>query len=163
MATNKTMKATRTKASQGMSAVDVLTAEHEEMRAALNRLEKATGAERRSAAMTRTVDLIVRHAKAEEAVFYPAFREVARTSEDRKMFFEAHEEHHVVDVVIAELQAESPDSDVFAAKAKVLKDLVEHHAEEEEDEMFPRARKLLDAAALRDLGARLQAFEQDAS
>jgi hypothetical protein len=44
-----------------------------------------------------------------------------------------------------------PSGAQFAAKAKVLKDLVEHHAEEEETGMFPRARKQMDRARLRPL------------
>jgi hemerythrin-like domain-containing protein len=42
------------------------------------------------------------------------------------------------------------------AKAKVLKELVEHHADEEEQEMFPRAKKLLDKDTLRALGEQMQ-------
>ena len=49
-----------------------------------------------------------------------------------------------------------PSGEVFGAKAKVLKELIEHHADEEEQEMFPRARKVIGAAALRDLGSRME-------
>jgi hemerythrin-like domain-containing protein len=48
-----------------------------------------------------------------------------------------------------------PAGEVFGAKAKVLKELIEHHADEEEKEMFPKARKALGAAELRDLGSRM--------
>jgi hemerythrin-like domain-containing protein len=47
------------------------------------------------------------------------------------------------------------ESEELKAKAKVLKDLVEHHAEEEETEMFPRARKLFSRAELLSLGDQL--------
>jgi len=61
----------------------------------------------------------------------------------------------VVDTVLPELKSADPASETFAAKAKVLKDLVEHHAEEEETEMFPRARKLLGRGELVRLGEEL--------
>jgi hypothetical protein len=47
------------------------------------------------------------------------------------------------------------------ARAKVLKELVEHHADEEEKLMFPRARKLLGKPALQDLGAELEARKKE--
>jgi hypothetical protein len=72
------------------------------------------------------------HTTIEEKIFYPAFREAAEKKDDRKLYYEAVEEHHVVDTVLPELKATEVGSEVFAAKAKVLKDLVEHHAEEEE-------------------------------
>ena len=61
----------------------------------------------------------------------------------------------MVDTVLPELKSADPASETFAAKAKVLKDLVEHHAEEEETEMFPRARKLLGRGELVRLGEEL--------
>ena len=73
----------------------------------------------------------------------------------RELYFEALEEHHVVDLVLPEIKATEPDADEFKAKAKVLKDLVEHHAEEEETEMFPRAKKLMDRTQLVELGQQL--------
>jgi len=96
-----------------------------------------------------------RPATIEEQIFYPAFRDATEKAEDRKLYFEAQEEHHVVDTVLPELKSADPASETFAAKAKVLKDLVEHHAEEEETEMFPRARKLLGRGELVRLGEEL--------
>lgn len=142
-----------------VSAIDLLEADHVVLRTALGRLEKATGPDQRIDLLARTKALIVLHAEGEEAIFYPAFRDAAKTKEDKKLFFEATEEHHLVDVVIEELEGASADGPVFAAKAKVLKDLVEHHAEEEEEQMFPRARKLLGAAELKELGMRLVEFK----
>jgi len=56
-----------------------------------------------------------------------------------------------------------PDSEEFAARAKVLKDLIEHHAEEEETQMFPKARKAMGTAMLRELGEELQQRKQELS
>ena len=55
-------------------------------------------------------------------------------------------------LVLPEIKEADPRSDQFAAKGKVLKDLVEHHAEEEESEMFPRVRKLMPRGDLLRLG-----------
>ena len=95
------------------------------------------------------------HSQIEEEIFDPAFSEAARKKDDGKLYFEALEEHHVVDMVLPEIKGADVESEQFAAKAKVLKDLVEHHAEEEETEMFPRARKLMTRDELLRLGAEM--------
>ena len=95
------------------------------------------------------------HSTIEEEIFYPAYREAVRSKEDRELYQEALEEHHVVDLVLPEIKGTNPASEVFGAKAKVLKELIEHHAEEEEKEMFKRARRVMDTAQLRELGQRM--------
>ena len=102
------------------------------------------------------------HTTIEEEIFYPAFREAATRKDDTKLYYEAVEEHHVVDMVLPEMDKGEAGSPEFAAKAKVLKDLVEHHAGEEEKEMFPRARKLMDKDELKPLGEQLARRKQGA-
>ena len=70
---------------------------------------------------------------------------------------EGVEEHHVANVLMEEVKPLTPEDDAFAAKMKVLIESVEHHAGEEEEEMFPLCRKALDKTALEDLGQRLEA------
>jgi len=96
------------------------------------------------------------HTQIEEEIFYPAFHQSAQGEKDEHLFYEAVEEHHVVDMVLPEVRDTDENSDEFAAKAKVLKDLVEHHAKEEETEMFPKARKLMDSSELKELGQQLE-------
>ena len=79
----------------------------------------------------------------------------SRTKDDKKMYFEAKEEHHVVKLVLPEVKEGGMAVEEFAAKCKVLKELVEHHADEEEKEMFPEARKALSRAELQELGDRM--------
>ncbi|HWW61988.1 MAG TPA: hypothetical protein VN181_11520, partial [Thermoanaerobaculia bacterium] len=65
--------------------------------------------------------------------------------------------HHVVDMVLPALKLANPKSHEFGAKAKVLKDLIEHHIQEEENEMFKVARQLFEDSQLRELGDLMQA------
>jgi len=97
------------------------------------------------------------HAKLEEEVFYPAYKEAVESKEDRKIFFEATEEHALVRQVLEQLKSTSVESEVFGAKAKVLKDLIEHHAREEENEMFPKARASMGEEMLVELADQLEA------
>lgn len=139
-------------------AITLLKSDHEKVRGLLSQLEKASdrSPERRERLMAQIDREVKIHSQIEEEIFYPAFRDAAEKKDDRELFFEAHEEHHVVDLVMPEVEETDPTAEQFAAKAKVLKELIEHHADEEEKKMFPRARKLMDRDELRELGARLK-------
>ena len=139
-------------------AIALLKADHEKVRGLLSKLEETT--ERAAKSRTKLLADIARelevHAQIEEEIFYPAYREAVEKKEDRKHFFEALEEHHVVKMVLPEIESTDPASEQFGAKAKVLKELVEHHADEEEKEMFAKARKAMDRAELVELGERME-------
>ena len=81
------------------------------------------------------------HAEIEERLFYPAVRE-ANSDESEDLVNEAIEEHRVVKTLLEEMSELEPGDDSFDAKMKVLRENVEHHAEEEEKEMFSQAKKL---------------------
>lgn len=140
-------------------AIALLEQDHETVRTLLGQLENATGA-RRQKLLTQIEQELKVHTTIEEEIFYPAYHQAARKKEDRKLFFEAVQEHHVVDMVMPEMNdGNSPEE--LKARAKVLKDLVEHHAQEEEKEMFPRARKVMDRDELRSLGEMLIRRKED--
>jgi hemerythrin superfamily protein len=134
-------------------AVALLKQDHEKVRGLLGQFETATGARREKLRGQIERELKV-HTTIEEEIFYPAYRDASRKKDDRKLFFEAVEEHHVVDLVLPEMN-DGRDADELKAKAKVLKEIVEHHADEEEKEMFPRARKLFSREELRSLGEQM--------
>lgn len=141
-----------------MDAIQLLKADHVEMRALLGELESTT-----SRALKKRRELLVEieaklkaHTTIEEEIFYPAFKRAGEKSDDDKMYFEALEEHRAAgDLVLPDLLKTDVGSETFSGRAKVLKELVEHHADEEEKEMFKVARKVMSAAELRELGARI--------
>lgn len=145
-------------------ATALLEEDHAQIRRLLGQLEKTTGkaTTRREKLLAAIEQELTLHTKIEEDVFYPAFFDACRKSDDKELYYEAIEEHHVVDLVLPELKDTDPGTDRFAAKAKVLKDLVEHHADEEESEMLPRARKLMDREDLLRLGAEMERARESA-
>jgi hemerythrin superfamily protein len=100
------------------------------------------------------------HSQLEEELFYPTFKKCAEDSEAEDLFYEATEEHHVVDMVLPELKSTSTKAPEFAAKSKVLRELIEHHIREEESQMFRQARDLMSDEQLRALGDAMQARKQ---
>ena len=142
-----------------MDAIRLLKADHQEMRALLGQLESSTAraVKKRKQLIVEIAAKLKAHTTIEEEIFYPAFKEARKKNDDDKMYFEALEEHRAAgDLVLPDLLKTDPKSEQFSGRAKVLKELVEHHAGEEEKEMFPRAKKLLSRDKLADLGKRLE-------
>jgi hypothetical protein len=76
---------------------------------------------------------------------------------------EGYEEHHVIDLILDEMFEVPEDTDQWHAKLKVLHENLEHHIDEEEDEMFARAKKTMSREALHELGAKMAQAKQAAS
>ena len=125
------------KAALAVGVIEMLKEDHEKVQGLFEEFESAEGSQQADIAATAIMELEV-HAELEEKLIYPAIRE--QIDEDEKMN-EALEEHHLVHVLIKELKKLKPKDAVFQAKFKVLGELVKHHVEEEEGEMFPKAQK----------------------
>jgi len=143
-------------------AIALLKDDHKTVMALLESLEKSGAGPRRVKLLGQIEKELKVHTTIEEEIFYPAFREAAKKKDDQTMFYEAVEEHRVVDMVLPQA-AEGENNEELKAKAKVLKELVEHHADEEEKDMFPRAKQVMDKTELRELGARMEARKKELS
>jgi len=99
------------------------------------------------------------HERMEEEALYPALKQHA---ESRELAFEGFEEHHVVDEILSELEQTPVDDETWTAKFKVAKENLEHHIEEEEDEMFPAARRALSDDELEEIGRRMEEIKKAA-
>lgn len=97
------------------------------------------------------------HTEIEEKVFYPAIRECIEMLDVN----EAYEEHLVAKRLIEDLKGMSPDDDTYEAKAVVLMEMVEHHIEEEETEMFPDVREAFGRNRLQEIGLELQKMKDE--
>lgn len=141
------------------NAITMLKSDHATVKRLLRELSETTerAVKQRETLVERIEREIKAHAQAEEEVFYPAFKAAAEKTDAVDLFYEAAEEHHVVDMILPALKAANPKSREFTAKAKVLKDLIEHHIREEEGQMFPKARQLFNEDELRELGDMMQA------
>ncbi|HET6713636.1 MAG TPA: hemerythrin domain-containing protein [Actinomycetota bacterium] len=143
-----------------MDAVKLLKQDHDEVKKMLTDLENTT--ERAEKTRTEGLATLKReleiHEAIEEEVFYPALKEHPKTKE---LALEGYEEHHVVDMVMTEIEGVEPSDETWMAKFTVMKENLEHHIEEEEGEMFPQAEKVFDDSELDDLGDRMQARKEE--
>jgi hemerythrin superfamily protein len=127
----------------------LLESQHREVEAMFKKYEDLT--DRAKAGKKKIADQVCTaltlHAQIEEEIFYPATREASKETED--MVDEAVVEHASAKDLIAQILDMDPEDDLYDAKVKVLSEQIEHHVEEEEQEMFPKVRELgLDLVAL---------------
>jgi hemerythrin-like domain-containing protein len=146
------------------NAITMLKSDHATVKRLLRELnETGDRATKQREMLVNQIEREVKmHAQIEEEVFYPAFLAATKGTETADLFYEAAEEHHIVDMVLPALKAANPKSNEFKAKASVLKELIEHHIKEEEQQMFAAARQLFDEEQLRELGDLMQTRKDSA-
>jgi hypothetical protein len=140
-----------------MKATDLLKKDHDAVRGLLAEFDASNdGSHKKRSALAQEICTELKvHAAIEEEIFYPAVK--ALRSKDAKFEVEeAIHEHKQIKAAVKEISKMEPDDEpALGATMKVLKEDVEHHADEEEKEMFKEARKMGDSR-LEELGEKLQ-------
>jgi len=138
-----------------MDAITLLTTDHKKVKRLLGELESTTerGVKTRTELFATIKGELTVHEIIEEEIFYP---ELKAHPKAKDIVLEGFEEHHVVDLLMSELEALPVEDETWGAKALVMKENVEHHIEEEEGEMFKTARSVFERDELEDLGARME-------
>lgn len=128
----------------------LLKTDHQQLKALLARLvETGPGAARTREKLREQVETLIQaHTRIEEEIFYPAARSATTGDAEEQLLIEACEEHGLMDSMLPRLSTDDTPSNEFAARAKVIKGLIERHAEEKERGLFPAARAALDAEHL---------------
>ncbi|CAN5294513.1 hemerythrin domain-containing protein [soil metagenome] len=132
-----------------MKATTLLIRQHNKSLAALKKLAAGHGTK---AILDEVTTDLVAHMIIEETICYPAVREMKKD-----LILEAYEEHAIAQLSIKRLVATPLDSDQFEARATTLKELIQHHVDEEQDELFPKVEKALGDDGLEALGASMKA------
>lgn len=139
--TEKNTARTAARNAVNIDAIDLLIKEHAEVKAKFEAYEKL--GDRATASKKKLVgeicEALTAHMIAEEEIFYPAAAHINDKQSDK--VDEAVVEHASAKDLIKQLQSMEPGDDLYDAKVKVLSEQIEHHVKEEEEEMFPRARK----------------------
>lgn len=136
----------------GPNAVDMLLGHHDEIRRLFTEFEELSDrpSKRKEDLVAELVTLLVKHSEVEEQVFYPAVHEGVPGQQDE--VDESLEEHHAAEFLLAELDGMSSDHTRYDMKVHVLAEIVTHHLEEEEEDLFPAVREALSEERLREIG-----------
>jgi hemerythrin-like domain-containing protein len=135
-----------------MKATQLLKHQHDEVKQLFKKLEKAAAKDKKALFQEIAANL-VGHDAIEREIFYPACEATMGMTDE---LAEALVEHGVVEFSLYQADEARP-GDEFDAKAKVLKEILEHHIEEEEDEFFPKVEKAMSSSRLEDLGNQMEA------
>lgn len=147
-----------------MDAITLLREDHKLLRKLSKELSETTEAavETRKKLLKRLEIELNAHTTIEEELFYPALLDASDDIEDARKVAEGIEEHRACDrKVIPDLHKADPSSIAYSGEAKVLKDYIFHHLEEEEEEMFPKVRELIGRRELQELGEKMMARKKE--
>ncbi|MBD3314280.1 MAG: hypothetical protein GF344_00705 [Chitinivibrionales bacterium] len=134
--------------------------EHEEVKRILTQMQETSkGAPKsRQELIQRLRSALVPHMRGEERALYPRLQALPQ-SHDQAL--EAIEEHHTAEMVLNELGELEVDAELWKPKAKVLKDLLEHHISEEERDIFSFTRELLGESTIAEIQSRFVSVENE--
>ena len=145
-----------------MDAIKLLEDDHKDMKKLLEEIGSTEddAVEKRKDLFGRIRKELQMHEKIEEEIFYPALKEHPKAKD---IVLEGYEEHHAVDVLLDELDEVPFDNERWAPKMTVIKENIEHHIEEEEEDMFEKARSILSDDELSELGDRMSRLKKKES
>ena len=136
-----------------MDAFELLKADHKKVNELFDQLEAATGKAKLNVFKQIKTELEL-HTHIEEKIFYPALE---KPEETHDLTLEAYEEHKMVKTLLTKLSGARTADDEWQAQAKVLRENVEHHVDEEENELFDKADDALSDEEIEALGQRMEA------
>ncbi len=152
----------RGRAAAGRDAVQLLIADHREVKSLFTAYEKLAEnkapADDRQLMATQICVLLTLHTHIEEEIFYPAARQ-ALDEEGDDLLNEAEVEHAGAKNLIRELKAMQASDEMYDAKVKVLGEMIDHHVGEEENELFPKVKRT--SLDLAELGDRMDARKKE--
>ncbi len=134
------------------NATQLLRQDHKKVEGLFSKCEQAKGMDAKRRFAMQVMNELDVHAQLEEEIFYPALRAAFKETD---LIAEAEVEHQSAKDLIAQIEAATDIDETYDAKVKVLGEYVKHHVKEEEQEIFPKARRR--RINLQRLGNRLMA------
>lgn len=152
MGTARKKASKRKQATAPKDAIALLKADHDTVNELFAQYGKTRSIPRKKSIVDRICLELSVHAQIEEEIFYP---DVKSALKDKELVPEAMVEHASVKDLIGQIEGVEPDGEMFDAKVNVLSEYVKHHVKEEQNEIFPKAKK--SRLDLVEMGSRLAA------
>lgn len=144
-----------------MNVLEVLKDDHATVERLFSTILSTTAADkaRREELFHALKEAVLKHAHAEEKVFYAPLREKQQAHD---MIEHGLDEHHTVEQLLQKMDGIPADSDDWVDTLESIHDKIKDHVEEEEHEIFPQAEQLLGEKELdRMTDTFLQSKEQE--
>jgi hemerythrin superfamily protein len=143
-------------AGKAQEATRLLRVDHKLVNELFDQFESARSSAKKQELAQEICQELTIHAQIEEEIFYPAIEKVLR---DKTLVPEAKVEHETLKYLIAQIENESPESELYDAKVKVLSEYVKHHVKEEHNDIFPKVKE--SKLDLIELGEQLAARKEE--
>lgn len=137
-----------------MNAIELLKDDHQKVSRLFQKVKGSDDEQEHRELFEQIKAELETHTHIEETIFYPRLKQ---EEELEDITLEGFEEHHQAKMFLRELSNLTEDSEKFEPKLKVLMEDITHHVQEEEGEMFPKVKKVIDEAELKELGAQMEA------
>ncbi len=142
-----------------MTIYEILKNDHDQLKPLLSELVQATEMNRDVKDLLRQIDdLLIPHARAEEAIFYNALRE-GESAQAKEKVRHGYSEHMQAEALLRTLQGLSMIGVEWTTAAEKLKDSLEHHIQEEETEIFSVAQNVFSEEEAKELGRAFEALK----
>lgn len=139
---------------------DLLSRDHDDVRAMAGRMIEARGGERRRAILKELRIALTAHSRAEETTVYKPVMAV-ETGNGAEFAREGMVEHAIVDDLLLKLlRSRKPDSEDWKAMAIVLAEVLERHIAEEQEALFAALAVRFDAAERAAMAERFERARQ---
>jgi len=133
-----------------MKATSLLESQHRKVEALFKKLQG--GRSDTTAVLEELANSLAAHMAIEQELFYPRIKEA-----ESDLVNESYEEHAMAELALKRLLMTDPEEESFQARVTTLRELIEHHVEEEEQELFPKVEKALEEQELAQLGKAMKA------
>lgn len=141
-----------------MDVFKLLKQDHKTVKKLFKQLESSRPSKAREKGLQQLQQEIALHTEVEENIVYPRLREEKKL---RETINEAYEEHHMATMLLDELMQTPIEDERWDAKLSVLKEMIEHHVQEEEKELFPKASKALGKEEAKSLGKQVEEAKKE--
>lgn len=148
-------KSTTKRNGSSKQATALLKEQHRKVEALFKQIEGARS--RKEELVMELADDLAAHMKIEQDIFYPRVREL-----DEDLVLESFEEHSIAEVALKRLLETATEEETFDARVSVLKELIQHHVQEEEKSLFPKVDKKLGAEESEQLASEMKTMFEEA-
>lgn len=132
-----------------MNIITLLKADHKEVSELFKKLLKSRTTANKDSVFSEIYNALTVHAEFEEKTFYPAIKKSAQTKD---LVMESFVEHDLMKILLSDIKNAPTKDDSWKAKVTVLEELVKHHVKEEEQDLFVKAKRILDKKQLEEMG-----------
>lgn len=139
-----------------MNIITLLRTDHKEISELFKKLLKSRTTSSKESVFSKIYEALTMHTKFEEEIFYPAVKENAKD-----LVMESYVEHDLIKNLLSDIKGMPTKDETWKAKVTVLEEIIKHHVQEEEQDLFIKSKHILDKERLNAMGEKYLDFKKN--